>query len=190
MQSAWAWRSETAEPFAGAATPAARYSPQDLLAMLWRERLLMLGVFLAVTTLGVLAALSLKSSYQAHSSLLIRVSPEYIYNPRVGDAARGLAPEGDSVVQSEAEILNSAGLKARVIADVGLPRMFPKLAPAYARASSAKRQDIQGSAIRAMDGALKIATVPGDSVVRLTYTDPDPTRAALVLNPLVDEYLR
>ncbi len=190
MQSAWAWRNETAEPFGGAVTPAVRYSPQDLLAMLWRERGLMLAVFLVVAGLGLLAALGLKSSYQAHSSLLIRVSPEYIYNPSVGDAARGLAPEGDSVVQSEAEILASAGLKARVIADIGLARMFPKLGPAYDHATPAKRQDIEGSAIKAMDGALKIATVPGDSVVRLTYTDPDPQRAALVLNTLVDEYLR
>ena len=94
------------------------------------------------------------------------------------------------MVQSEAEILASAGLKARVIADVGLARMFPKLAKAYDHATPAKRQDIQGAAIKAMDGALKIATVPGDSVVRLTYTDPDPERAALVLNTLVDEYLR
>ena len=190
MQSAWAWRNETAEPFAAPPAAAVRYTPQDLLAMLWRERFLMLGVFLAVTALGVLAALSLKSTYQAHSSLLIRVSPEYIYNPRVGDAARGLAPEGDSVVQSEAEILTSAGLKARVIADVGLARMFPKLGRAYEHATPAKRQDIEGAAIKAMDGALKIATAPGDSVVRLTYTDPDPVRAALVLNTLVDEYLR
>ena len=150
----------------------------------------MLWVFLGVSALGLLAALSLKSTYQAHSSLLIRLSPEYVYNPRVGDAARGSVPEGDSVVQSETEILSSAGLMARVIGDIGLPRLNPKLGHAYASASAARRKDIEGAQIKAMSGALKIATAPGDSIVRLTYADPDPQRAALVLNTLVDEYLR
>ena len=190
MQNAWAWRSEAAEPFAVPAAGPVRYTPNDLLAMLWRERFLMLAVFVGVSLLGLLAALSLKTSYQAHSSLLVRLSPEYVYNPRVGDAARGLAPESDQVVESESEILTSAGLKARVIADIGLPNMFPKLAKAYAAASPAKRVDIEGAAIKTMSGALKVATAPGDSVVRLTYTDPDAQRAALVLNTLVDEYLR
>ena len=190
MQNAWAWRNEAAEAFAAPATAAVRYTPQDLLAMLWRERFLMLGVFALVAGLGLAVALSLKTTYQAHSSLLIRLSPEYVYNPRVGDAARGLAPESDSVVQSESEILASAGLKARVIADIGLARLYPKLGQAYAAASPAKRQDIQGAAIKALGAGLKIATAPGDSVVRLSFNDPDPERAALVLNTLVDEYLR
>ncbi len=190
MQNAWAWRNTPAEPFAAPVPGTVRYSAQDLLAMLWRERGLMLGVFLGLGLLGLLAALTLKSTYQAHSSLLIRLSPEYVYNPRVGDAARGLAPEGDSVVQSESEILGSAGLKARVIADIGLPRLYPKLAKAYASASPDKRKDIEGAAIKAMGGALKIGTAPADPVVQLTYNDPDPQRAALVLNTLVDEYLR
>ena len=190
MQNASAWRSEAAEPFAAPVFSPVTYTPQDLLAMLWRERGLMLAVFLGVVALGVVLALSLKPSFDAHSSLLVRLSPEYVYNPRVGDAARGLAPESDQVVQSEAEILTSAGLKARVIADVGLPNMFPKLAKAYAKASADKRKDIEGAAIKAMTTSLKIATAPGDSVVRLSYSDPDPHRAALVLNTLVDEYLR
>ena len=190
MQNASAWRSEAAEPFATPPAAPARYTPHDLLAMLWRERGLMLGVFLALAALGLVAALSMKTSYQAHSSLLVRLSPEYVYNPRVGDAARGLAPESDSVVESEAEILASAGLKARVLADIGLPRLYPKQARAYAAASPAKRRDMEAAALKAMTGALKIATAPGDSVVRLLYADPDPQRAALVLNTLVDEYLR
>ena len=37
----------------GPPVAAVRYSPQDLLAMLWRERGLMLAVFLAVSALGL-----------------------------------------------------------------------------------------------------------------------------------------
>ena len=42
----------------------------------------MAGVFLAVCALGLVVALALKPAYQAHSSLLVRLSPEYVYNPR------------------------------------------------------------------------------------------------------------
>jgi uncharacterized protein involved in exopolysaccharide biosynthesis len=190
MQNAWAWRSEQPQAVASPDPGPAVYTPQDLLAMLWRERLLMLGVFLAVLALGVVVALEMKTVFQAHSSLLIRLSPEYVYNPRVGDAARGLAPETDQVIQSETEILGSTALKVRVLHDIGLPRLFPRLAHAYAVASPLRRTAIEAMALHAMDTSLKIVSAPDTSVVRLTYTHPDAQLSALTLNTLVDEYLR
>jgi len=190
MQNAWAWRTEQPQVAPGSEAAVAVYTPHDLLAMLWRERFLMLGVFLTIAVLGLLAATQMKAVFQAHSSLLIRLSPEYVYNPRVGDAARGLAPETDQVVQSETEILGSGALKTRVLHDIGLGRMFPKLARAYAAAGPAKRETIEGAAIHAMDTSLKIVSAPDTSVVRLTYTHPDAQMSALTLNTLVDEYLR
>jgi uncharacterized protein involved in exopolysaccharide biosynthesis len=191
MQNAWAWRSEQPQAVASPEPPPAVYTPQDLLAMLWRERTLMLWVFVGVLLLGAVVALQMKTVFQAHSSLLIRLSPEYVYNPRVGDAARGLAPETDQVIQSETEILGSAALKSRVLHDIGLPRLFPGLGRAYETATSpVKRAAIEGLALHAMDTSLKIVSAPDTSVVRLTYTHPDPQMAALALNTLVDEYLR
>ena len=60
MQNASAWRSEPAEPFAPAGAAPARYTAQDLAAMLWRERGLMLGVFLALSVVGLLAAVRMR----------------------------------------------------------------------------------------------------------------------------------
>ena len=189
MDNARAWRIEPPQAQAPLEAATAVYTPQDLLAMLWRERRLMLGVFLAVAALGVLAAVAMKTSYQAHSSLLVRLSSEYVYNPRVGDAARGNAPENDQLIQSETEILGSTALKMRVLRDIGLARLFPKLGRSYDRASPARRADIEGAAVHAMDTSLKIATAPDTSVVRLTYAAASPELAALTLNTLVDEYL-
>jgi uncharacterized protein involved in exopolysaccharide biosynthesis len=191
MQNAWAWRSEAPQAIASPEPSRAVYTPHDLLAMLWRERFLMAWVFAGVLLLGALVALQMKTTFQAHSSLLIRLSPEYIYNPRVGDAGRGAAPENDQVIQSETEILGSAALKSRVLHDIGLPRLFPGLGRAYEAATSpVKRAAIEGQALHAMDTSLKIASAPDTAVVRLTYTHPDAQMAALVLNTLVDEYLR
>ena len=167
----------------------ARYVIEDYPGLLWRERGLMLIVFLVVLALGLGVALTLETVYPAQSSLLVRLGPEYVYQPRVGDAARGAIPEADQVIQSEVEILSSAQVREQAIARVGLARLFPRLGEPFAGASPAEKRELTGKAVTAMGKALKIATTPGAPVVRLTYSNADPQVAALALNALVDEYL-
>ena len=166
-----------------------RYALEDYPRLLWRERGLMVVVFLVILALGLGFALTLKTVYPAQSSLLVRLGPEYVYQPRVGDAARGAIPEADQVIQSEVEILSSAQVREHVIGRVGLARLFPKLGAQYAAAAPAEKRALEGKAVTAMGKALKIATTPGAPVVRLTYANPDPQVAALALNTLVDAYL-
>ena len=165
------------------------YSAEDLLALVWRQRWLMLGVFAAILVLGLLVALRMPTSFQADSSLVVRLSDAYVYDPRVGDAGRGQAPQNDAIIQSEVEILGSAALKDKVIRDIGLPRLYPALGRGWARAGADGRRALEGQAIKAMEGGLKIATTPDVSVIRLSFSHPDPKMSALVLNTLVDEYL-
>jgi uncharacterized protein involved in exopolysaccharide biosynthesis len=166
-----------------------RYTAEDMATLLWRQRWLMLGVFLAVAAIGLVVAARLKTTYAANSSLLIRLGQEYVYSPEIGDAARGAAPDNDQIVQSEVEILNSAALKERTIKDIGLGKIFPDLAGAYQRAGPEDRRLIEGAAIKGIESGLKIATAPGTSVVRLSFTHPSAQMSALVLNTLIDEYL-
>src|SRR5271156_5534061 len=120
--SAWATGGQPAAPFRRpeAVLVRPRYAPADFVALLWRERMLMLSVFLVIMALGLAAALMLKTTYLAQSSLLVRLGQEYVYEPSAGDAARGAIPEPDQVVQSEVEIMSSAQLKQRVIEKLGV----------------------------------------------------------------------
>src|ERR1700761_5904096 len=104
-ETAWPPAVETIAPFRRQAElrPKPRYAPDDIIALLWRERFLMLGVFLVVLALGLAVSFSLKTLYAAQSSLLVRLSQEYVYEPNAGDAARGAVPEPDQVLQSEVE---------------------------------------------------------------------------------------
>ena len=184
------WASASPPPAAGggwASRP--RYAFEDFVTLLWRDRFLMLGVFLGVFLIGAAAALLLKTHYPAQSSILVRLGSEYVYEPTVGDAARGAIPTTDQLIQSEVEILSSADLKRRVIQTLGMGRVFPGRADAYLHAPPDKRQLIMDQAIAAMASNLKVDTGPDTPVVRLTYTDTDPDRAALVLNTLLDQYL-
>ena len=166
-----------------------RYALEDYPGLLWRERGLMAFVFVVVLVLGLGLALTLKTVYPAQSSLLVRLGPEYVYQPRVGDAARGAIPEADQVIQSEVEILSSVQVREQALASVGLARLYPGLGAGFARAAPAEKRALTGKAVAAMGKALKIVTTPGAPVVRLTYANADPQAAAAALNALVDAYL-
>lgn len=167
-----------------------RFAPADFITLLWRERFLMIAVFLVIFALGLALAFTLPTTYTARSSLLVKLGQEYVYQPRAGDAARGVAPDNDQVIQAEMEILGSATLKERVVRAIGLRRLFPDLAAEYAQAPTSDRPKIEGAAVKAIDDDLAIGTAPKTPVIRLEYAHKDPKMAAAVLNRLVDEYLQ
>ncbi|MHB8530364.1 MAG: GumC family protein [Caulobacteraceae bacterium] len=166
-----------------------RYAAADLPVLLWRERRLMAMVFLILFALGVLAAFAIKREYPAHSSVLVRLGPEYVYDPLAGDAGRGTAPATGQVLESETDILGSDALKAKVVREIGYRRLHPSSATAFAAASLERRRRMLGAAVAAIRRNLKIETAPDTPVIGLTYWDSDPARAALVLNTLLADYL-
>jgi uncharacterized protein involved in exopolysaccharide biosynthesis len=183
-QGAWA---ETGDRGRSSHRTRRRLALSDLPILLWRERRLILSVFLAVLTLGLLAALATKTSYQAYSSLLVRLGPEYVYEPGAGGAGRGAALSSDLMLQSEAEILGSRDLPARVVERLGLSRTYPALAARYARALAAEQWRIKDLAARNIEQNLQIDL--GAPVVRARFSHEDPEAAALILNALLEEYL-
>jgi len=166
-----------------------RYALSDLAALLWRERILMLAVFVVLFVIGFGAALAMKTSYPAYASVLVRLGQEYVYEPRAGDAGRGAVPDSDQVIQSETEILGSAQLKQRVIERLGLSRIYPELAKKYAGAKPAEQREIMGAAERAMEQSLQIETAPDTPIIRVGFEHRNPETAALVLNTVLEEYL-
>jgi uncharacterized protein involved in exopolysaccharide biosynthesis len=191
-----AWNSREAAGSAGRRPPSRGggwrpvYGLSDFAALLWRERFLMLGVFVVILALGVVAAQGMKKSYQAYSSLLVQLGEEYVYNPRVGDAGRGAAPTAGQIMQSELEILGSSAVKERVLQKLGLARIYPELGKAFAKADRSGQRVVWGTAIKSMEAGLKVQSAPETSVVRLSFTHKDPVIAADVLNAIVDEYLQ
>jgi uncharacterized protein involved in exopolysaccharide biosynthesis len=156
---------------------------------LWRERRVMLAVFLGIFLAGAALALNLKKLYPAHSSVLVRLGQEYVYEPLAGDAARGAVPGAQQVLESERDILGSDALKHQVVDDLGYGRLHPQAARAFAAAGPDQRRKMADEAVLAIRRNLKIETAPDTPVIRLTYSDSDPSLAALVLNTLLSDYL-
>jgi uncharacterized protein involved in exopolysaccharide biosynthesis len=186
MSNVWAMR-----PAAGRGEWASRprYAWSDFPTLLWRERLLIVAVFIIIFVLGVGFALTMKKSYEARSSVLVRLGQEYVYEPRAGDAARGAVPDTANVLESEVAILGSDALKERVVRHLTYARIDPKGAAAYAAAPEPKRQRMISMAVTGISHNLGIGTGTDTPVIQLAYKDTDPDRAALVLNTLLEEYL-
>ena len=166
-----------------------RYTVADFITLLWAERFVMGAAFALIFGLGLAFAFTLPKTYKAHSSLLVKLGQEYVYQPRAGDAGRGAVLDNDQVIQAEIEILNSPDLKQRVIEGIGLKRLFPEIAEALAE-KPASRAQAQGAAVKAIADDLAVGTAPETPVIRLEYAHEDPAMAAEVLNRLVEEYLR
>jgi len=176
-------------PLSGTGTVRTRYDWWDMPAMLWRERGLMALVFVVLFVLGAAGAMTLKKSYPAYSSVLVRLGQEYVYEPRAGDAGRGAVPDADTVIQSETEILSSQHLKQRVIERLGLGAIYPELARSYASADPAQKRKIMGDALQALSQNFKVATAPDTPIIRVSFNHREPETAAKVLNTLLEEYL-
>jgi uncharacterized protein involved in exopolysaccharide biosynthesis len=167
-----------------------RYAPTDFVTLLWRERFLMLIVFVAIVALGFAFATTLKKNYTAESSLFVRLGQEYVYEPRAGDAGRGAVPNTDEVIQSEAEILGSGELRDRVIRKIGFAKIFPDQAEKYASATPEGKRKLLAQGRDAIGKRLKIQTAPDNSIIRIGYQHPkDAEMAEKVLNTLLEEYL-
>lgn len=181
---------DSPSPMAGGGGGArARYAPSDFVTLLWRERFLMLVVFLVIAAIGVGFAMTLKKNYEAQSSLFVRLGQEYVYEPRAGDAGRGAVPTNDEVIQSEAEILGSGELRERVIRKIGFGNVFPQAAAKYAVATPEEKRKLIAEGRDSIAKSLKIETAPDNSIIRLAYQHQNPEMAEKVLNTLLEEYL-
>ncbi|WP_426012472.1 GumC family protein [Caulobacter sp. DWR2-3-1b2] len=190
MSTTSAWTSVPHEPPSRSDWAArARYAPTDFVTLLWRERWLMLGVFMVIFCIGLAFATTMKKTYTASSSLFVRLGQEYVYEPRAGDAARGAVPDVDQVIQSEAEILGSSELRERVIRKVGFGKIFPAHATKYSRASPEGKRKLIAEGRDALARNLKIETAPDNSIIRLSYSNKNAEVAEKVLNTLLEEYL-
>ncbi len=107
-----------------------RLGAADTLLQLWRAKWLMLFVFLPIVLFGIAIALLVPTKYPAATRLLVRLGQEYVFDPVVGDAAKGAFPQQEEVLQAETELARSPVIAERVIKRIGLAQLYPNLAEA------------------------------------------------------------
>lgn len=179
-------------PRTGGYEPTASARPQldlrDWIGLLWREKWLMLIVFILISALGIVFAITLQKNYTATARLSILLGQEYVFTPRVGAAGEGAAPKQEQIVQSEVEVIKSTQVAERVIRKIGLDRLFnPEEIRITQGPDTPERRIAFG--VDQFQRNFSAAASTNTTVIQLGYQSKDPVIAAKVLNSVIDEYL-
>jgi uncharacterized protein involved in exopolysaccharide biosynthesis len=166
----------------------ARLAFPDILAMLWREKGLMALVAALVLGLGLVLALIQQRTYEAETRLLVRLGPEYVYQPNVGAVGAGQAPQINEVINSEIKLIGSPEVVRRTIERVGIGALYPDLAQ-NARGDEGARDRALAIAERAFFRSFSATTAPNTPIIMLSFEHPNAETAARTVNTLVAEYL-
>jgi polysaccharide chain length determinant protein (PEP-CTERM system associated) len=153
------------------------------LSILFKHKVKILGVFLAVLATAAVASFLRPSIYEAKSSILVKIGREYMVRPEAGSGGTPVMVSQEEMTNSEIQILTNRELIKQVIGAVGLEQMYPDLV---------KKPLPQGTALEAAADRfvtnLKVGAVRKSSVIQVAFRHTNPAVAAKAVNTLVDMY--
>jgi polysaccharide biosynthesis transport protein len=141
---------------------------------------------LSCTLLGLAAAAAvyefMPPPYQSEAMLFIRYVLESNTPGEPGNDSKAVSPDqrGDTIINSEVEILSSMDIADQVADTVGPEKILSK-------EKGPKDRDRAGALI---ERNLSIQPLAKSSVIRLVFASPDPTVVQPVLTAIVDSYLK
>lgn len=151
----------------------------------WRAKWLMLLVFMPILLAGVAVALLTPTKYPASTRLLVKMGQEYVFDPILGEAGRGVATQSDEMLQAEAELAASPVIAERVIETIGIESLYPRIA----KGRFTGEGHAEHRAIEAFAKDFSASASPRSSILRLTFRHENPEIAARTLNAAVDVYM-
>lgn len=160
-------------------------SLRDLLTILFKRKYEIGLVFLIVMSSVVAATFLMPPTYEAKSGLLVKFGREYMRDyasyPKDRDAPPVISQE--DVVNSEIQILTSPDLIEKVIATIGIEKIYPDLSDK----TFSKITPSQAGLLKFTKN-LKAEGVKNSTVIQVLFQHYDPAIAAQALNLLVESY--
>jgi uncharacterized protein involved in exopolysaccharide biosynthesis len=159
---------------------------RDIMAVGFRRRRLILGVFLGIFAATLLVVLLLPKEYEAQMKILVRHErAEPVVSPERESPMQWPTPVSEAELQSEAEFIKSTDLLRKVVAvcnlqDTGSTFFW------------ARRRDDEERIARAalkLEKDLTVEPIKLTDLISVTYQSKDPQLAAKVLNSLASLYL-
>ncbi|QMS86888.1 polysaccharide biosynthesis tyrosine autokinase [Nostoc edaphicum CCNP1411] len=146
---------------------------QKYLEVIQRRWLPLVGIFSIAVTFGCLYAFSLKPSYKAEGSLMIKTNRSSSLTGLPQDIGRLEALNvNDNPLETQVRVIGSNPVIEKTI-------------------NSLKLKDSQGKplSIPVLAEQLKIEGIKGTDVVQLSYKGGDPELAAKIVNEVIDSYI-
>jgi uncharacterized protein involved in exopolysaccharide biosynthesis len=157
---------------------------RDFLTILFKHKSKILIIFFAVVLTVAIGSFLMAPTYEAKSTLLVKIGREYMYRPEVGTGTQISVspPNQEEIVNSELQVLENRELMEKVIRTIGVENLYPTLA---------KRTYSDGvtpvdMAVIAFGKDLTVEGVKKSNVIEVSYRNKDRQMAAKALNLLVE----
>jgi polysaccharide biosynthesis transport protein len=150
----------------------------DILFILFRHKW-KIGFFAIV---GIAAAVAVffffPPVYESRAKLLVRYVVERSAVDAIDAPVKTLGTQGETLMNSEVEILTSLDLAMQVAGTVGVDRVLGRSGP----------EATEVVAARSIIAGLKVAALRGSNIITVSYKNRDPAVAMQVLQELVKRY--
>jgi uncharacterized protein involved in exopolysaccharide biosynthesis len=168
---------------------------REIASILFKNFRLLLILFVAIFVLVIAGSFVLTEKFKADTLVLVQSGREFEVPTEKG----GMTPTGvpqitkQEVINSEVEILSSHDLTGAVIREIGLAKVYPKLAEngwlVDMHIMDPKSDEARmSSAIRKFDKDYKVEPVTMSNIIELKYWNPDREVAIQVLQKLTQIY--
>ena len=155
---------------------------RDFLTILFKHRSKVWVIFLATVLTVTVGSFLIPPTYEAKSSLMVKLGREYVTRPEVGNAQSFLLSlNQEEVVNSEIQILSSRELIEKVLTTLTVETVYPDLVK-----SPPSRMTPLQAAILDFEKKLTVEGIKKSNVIEVAFQHKDPRVAARAVNLLVD----
>lgn len=153
----------------------------ELVNIIFKRIVIVVSVLVATVALVVVAVCLIPPTYNAQSTVIVKMGREYLSRPEVGDKSTVMAMSQDAIVNTELQILSSRELIEKVIAAMKVENIYPDIA----RNPPENMSPVNAAAMRFEKG-VSVSRVRNSNVIQVTFQHDNPATAVQAVNLLVD----
>ena len=159
--------------------PALGMKLTDIYYVLFRQKWIILGCLAAGLLAGIIVFFAQKTLYWSEAKLMVRYVTSTRSVDAVGSQTKSTDYGGESVINSELEIMSSLDLCEEVARRVGPEKLLGK----------GKGSNVTTAAEMVFNG-LTLDNPRRSNIIRVRFAHGDPTLCQIVLNELIEEYFK
>lgn len=152
------------------------FNVRDILTVFFKQKAVILTVFFITAVTAAIAAFLLPPTYEASSTLLIKIGREHIYRPEVGSTNPTLVVDREATINSEVRIATSRELVQRTLEAMTVKVVTPNLG----------KDSTVEEAIQKVQDMLSVKQDKNSNVIEINFQHKNPVVAAKFVNTLVD----
>ena len=159
-------------------------SPRDILTIFFKHKRKILGVFGGTVILVALGSFLMPPTYEATSTLMVKMGREHIYRSEVGSVNPAVSFDQERIIESELQIISSQNLMEHVLQKIGLETIYPEIV-----ASPPDDMSVLEASLIEMQDDFRASAVKDSNVIKVKFQHEDPEVSAQTLNLLVESLL-